>query len=57
VQGKLVRNLIQGVQAAGRHEVTWQGRNESGGSVASGLYFYRLTTDAGEQVRKMTLLK
>ena len=57
LQGKLVRTLVQGVQTAGRHEVTWQGRNESDGAVASGLYFYRLTTDAGEQVRKMTLLK
>ena len=57
LQGKLVRTLVRGVQAAGRHEVTWQGRNDSDGAVASGLYFYRLTTDAGEQVRKMTLLK
>jgi hypothetical protein len=57
VQGKLVRTLVQGLQAAGRHEVTWQGRDDRGGAVASGLYFYRLTTDAGDLVRKMTLLK
>jgi len=56
-QGKLVRNLVQGLQPAGRHEVVWQGRDERGSEVASGLYFYRLTTEDGDQVRKMTLLK
>jgi len=57
VQGKLVCTLVEGAQAAGRHEVTWQGRDDRGGAVSSGLYFYRLTTDDGELVRKMTLLK
>jgi hypothetical protein len=57
LQGKLVRNLVQGLQPAGRHEVVWQGRDERGSEVASGLYFYRLTTEDGDQVRKMTLLK
>ncbi|HPD73658.1 MAG TPA: FlgD immunoglobulin-like domain containing protein, partial [Candidatus Krumholzibacteria bacterium] len=55
VQGKLVCTLVEGMQAAGRHSVTWQGRDEHGGAVSSGLYFYRLTTDGGELVRKMTL--
>ncbi len=57
VQGKLVRTLVRGVQTTGHHEVTWKGRDDHGGTVASGLYFYRLTTDDGDLVRKMTLLK
>ncbi len=57
VQGKLVRTLVHGLQAPGTHEVTWQGQNDQGGLVASGLYFYRLTSDAGQLTRKMLLLK
>jgi hypothetical protein len=57
VQGRLVRTLVQGAQAAGRHEVTWKGRDDRGGAVASGTYFYRLVSQEGTLVRKMTLLK
>ena len=57
IQGRLVRTLLGGAQTAGRHEVTWQGRDESGGAVASGMYFYRLVTEEGSLVRKMTILK
>jgi len=57
VQGKLVRTLVSGRLEAGVHQVTWRGRDDRGGQVASGLYFYRLTSDDGEHVRKMTLLK
>ncbi len=57
LQGKVVRTLVAGEQPAGHHEVTWRGRDDQGGAVSSGLYFYRLTTADGDQVRKMTLLK
>ncbi len=57
LQGKLVATLVKGEQAAGRHEVVWQGLDDRGGQAASGMYLYRLTTADGEQVRKMTLLK
>jgi len=57
VQGKLVRTLVQGMETAGSHEVVWKGRDDRGGNVSSGIYFYRLTTDGGDLVRKMTLLK
>jgi Peptidase family C25/Propeptide_C25/FlgD Ig-like domain/Carboxypeptidase regulatory-like domain len=57
VEGRLVRTLLQGRQEAGAHAVMWSGRDEQGGTVASGLYFYRLITDAGTLTRKMTLLK
>jgi len=57
VEGRLVRTLIQGRQIAGNHSVMWKGRDDQGGTVASGLYFYRLNTDSGTLTRKMTLLK
>lgn len=57
VQGKLVATLLHGRQAAGRHEVTWRGRDDQGNEAASGMYFYRLQTADGDLVRKMMLLK
>ena len=55
--GRLVRTLVQGPQPAGRREAVWQGHDDQGGEVASGMYFYRLTTEDGSLVRKMLLLK
>jgi hypothetical protein len=57
VEGRLVRTLLQGRQIAGTHSLMWSGQNDQGGMVASGLYFYRLSTDSGTLTRKMTLLK
>lgn len=57
VLGRLVRTLIQDAMPAGTFEVQWDGRSHAGSQVASGIYFYRLQTDAGQQVRNMVLLK
>ncbi|HOX24998.1 MAG TPA: FlgD immunoglobulin-like domain containing protein [Candidatus Krumholzibacteria bacterium] len=56
-RGGLVAELCGGLQAAGRHEVTWLGRDAQGRAVPSGTYFYRLETPAGSETRKLTLLK
>ncbi|MBI5837488.1 MAG: hypothetical protein HZB25_09610 [Candidatus Eisenbacteria bacterium] len=37
-----MRQLVNGPVPAGEHSVTWDGRDESGRSTSSGLYFYRL---------------
>jgi len=56
--GRLVRRLVRGENRdAGEHRVSWNGRDDRGRSVASGIYAYRLRTDEVELVRKMTLLK
>jgi hypothetical protein len=56
--GQEVVRLVDGLQAAGRYNVVWNGRNALGASVASGVYLYRMTTDAGfVESRRMTLLK
>ncbi len=57
LQGKLVRTLVHGLQAPGDHAVTWQGQDDRGVQAASGMYFYRLTSEEGQQTRKMLLLK
>jgi len=55
--GEEVAALVSGFQTAGYKLVTWNGRNDAGAAVASGLYFYRLT--AGNEVRtaKMMFMK
>ena len=60
--GKLIRTFSLGFQPAGfyesqTHAVYWDGRNALGETVASGIYFYQLTTSAFQQTRRMLILK
>jgi hypothetical protein len=55
--GRHIRTLVKGFVPAGNHEVVWNGRNEKGNPVTSGVYFYRLRTDGFAETRKMVLLK
>jgi hypothetical protein len=57
--GQLVRSLVDEEQApqAGGFSVTWDGRANTGESVATGVYFYRLTAKDFSQTKKMALLK
>ena len=57
VAGRLVRTLVNGETAAGRHAVTWVGIDATGARVASGIYFYRLEAPAYTATRKMVLLQ
>ena len=60
--GQLVRTLPIGFQSAGFYNsreraAYWDGRNALGERVASGVYFYQLTTPAFQQTRRMLILK
>ena len=55
--GRLVRALVDAQQSTGSHEVTWDGRDAFGTSVASGVYFYRMTAGSFVESRRMVLLK
>jgi hypothetical protein len=57
VAGRQVRTLVEGPQSAGAKSVTWNGRDDRGRAVASGIYFYRMRAGSFTQTRKMTLLK
>jgi hypothetical protein len=57
VSGQRVRTLVDGVLAAGPHEVVWDGRHEDGRAMASGVYLCRLRAGAQEETRRMTLLR
>ncbi|HCM16175.1 MAG TPA: hypothetical protein DHW79_09595, partial [Candidatus Cloacimonas sp.] len=56
-KGQLVRNLATGQMGEGNHRVTWNGKDNTGRSLASGIYFYRLKTESYSSTRKMLLLK
>jgi len=55
--GRAVAIIAEGSYDAGRHRFVWDGRNGDGAQVRSGVYFYRLVTEAGSETRKMLLLK
>ncbi len=57
VSGYHVRTLVDRELNAGHHRYTWDGRNDAGRNVSSGLYFYRLQSGAKMQCKKMLLLK
>jgi flagellar hook assembly protein FlgD len=57
VSGARVRTLVSGTVATGRHEVTWDGRNDQGQAVGSGVYFYKMIQENFKATRKMLLLK
>ncbi len=57
ILGQRVRTLVQEIQAEGRYQIVWNGRNDSGVSVASGVYLSRLSSAQEVQVRRLLLLK
>jgi hypothetical protein len=57
VRGARVRTLVDGMRASGRYVAEWDGRDERGNPVGSGVYFYRMTSPGFSAVRKMVLLK
>ncbi|NIQ80660.1 MAG: T9SS type A sorting domain-containing protein, partial [Anaerolineae bacterium] len=57
VLGQEVKVLVQGYKTSGSHSVTWDGRNEDGENVSSGIYFYKLEAGEFAQTKKMSLMK
>ena len=57
IRGQTIATLVDGVKPQGRYEETWNGTNEVGSQVASGVYFYRLETNQNTETKKMVLLK
>jgi len=56
IAGQLVKSY-SGHLEAGVHTITWDGRNDQGSSVASGVYFYKAEANGFTETRKMMMLK
>ena len=57
ILGELVATPFDGTAEAGSNTVVWDGTNQSGRQVASGVYFYRFETEQYKQTHKMILMK
>ena len=57
VLGERVRTLVDERQAPGPKKVSWDGKDDEGNDVTSGVYFYKLKADASVHSKKMLLLK
>ena len=57
LQGRLVKVLLEESMAADRHTAVWDGRNDQGAAVPSGVYVYRLSAAGKTLARTMTLAK
>lgn len=55
--GKPVKLLVRGTQSPGKHVVTWEGRNERGEAVPSGIYVYRLQAGEHSSAGRLLLLR
>jgi len=57
IKGQKVKTLVNGFETAGYKAIRWDGTDETGQKVASGIYFYRLEAGDFTQTRKMVLMK
>lgn len=55
--GREIATLVDGEQAAGRYTIRWEGKNDRGESVSSGIYLYQLRSGTNVSTRKMVFLK
>ncbi|HOH47456.1 MAG TPA: T9SS type A sorting domain-containing protein, partial [Candidatus Cloacimonadota bacterium] len=57
LRGQLVRSLVSDAKSVGIHSTSWDGRDDSGRSIGSGVYLYRLTSPEGSLTKRMLILK
>ena len=57
MKGQLVKTLQQGNLESGDHRLNWNGLDDNGMEVSSGLYLYRLESEGYTQTNKMLLMK
>lgn len=55
--GKQVRTLVDGNQSGGAHSILWDGKDDSGKQVASGIYVYKLSAGKQSYTKRMTLVR
>ncbi len=55
--GQKVRTLVSGYQPMGSYVRSWDGRDDQGRTVASGIYLYQLAAGSFRQVKKLVLVR
>ncbi|MCI0596575.1 MAG: T9SS type A sorting domain-containing protein, partial [candidate division Zixibacteria bacterium] len=55
--GQVVRTLMDGHQGAGYHQIVWDGKDEAGRSVSTGIYLYQIKAGDLVETKKMQLIK
>ena len=56
-KGQKVKQLVNDLIPEGRHSVVWNGKDENGNSVSSGVYFYKVRTEQAQATKKILMLK
>jgi hypothetical protein len=57
VKGQLVKTLLNDVKDAGSHSVIWNGKDNNGRAVSSGIYYYKMNTGKYSSTKKMIMMK
>jgi len=57
IKGQKVKQLVSDQLSVGQHSVVWNGKDNNGKSVSSGIYFYKLKSGSFEKTKKMILMK
>jgi flagellar hook assembly protein FlgD len=57
LKGQLIRSLVHEDKAPGHYRVVWNGKDNQGFSVGSGVYFYRMTAGSYSSTKKMLLME
>jgi len=57
ILGQKVKTLADGLFSKGIKEVVWDGKNQNGAEVATGIYFYVIKTEEFTEIKKMALLR
>ncbi len=57
MKGQKVKTLVNEFMTSGDHSIVWNGKDDNGSDVSSGVYFYKLTTKNYSQINKMILMK
>ncbi len=57
VSGRVVRTIVKGQETPGQKKIAWDGRDDRGANVSSGVYFCRMTLGSFTQTRKMILTR
>ena len=57
IRGQKVRTLVDDFYGAGNHKAIWNGNDDTGRAVSSGIYFYRMNADGVSSTKRMVLMK